>query len=217
MIFDTYRNACILQVTHQRVYLTAQHGVQGRTHIQLAEAAPSAANRSGAEISFHQHDIKRLFSPLFCSHSSQFILYGRIFRSCYIKRKRKIIQPVLHDNGNIKVNHSRSSILSFGHGSTDTVGRLEVQHGVHRVSGPFYVTAVINGKFFDSNDRQGILHQSTAQGVTSGQGQVALRSILHRKITASFQLDTVIIACIQIHFHADRRVNMNHHYHIQPP
>ena len=214
MIFDTHRDAGILQVTHQWIYLTAQYGVQGRTHIQLAKSAASTADRSGAEIGFHQHDIKCLFYTFFRSHCCQFILYGRIFRGRYVESKRQVVQPVLYDNGNVKVNHSRSSVLSFGYGSTDTVSCLEVQHGVHRVSGPIYIAAVIDGKFLDCNDRQRILHQSTAQCVTSGQCQVSLRSVFHRKIATSFQFDTIVTG-VQVHFHPDWRVDMNHHQHIQ--
>ena len=215
MIFDTHRDTCILQIAHQRVNLTTQHGIQGRPHIQLAYSTTSTANRSGTEIGFHHHDIKRLLATFFRPHSCKFILYGRVFGGRHIKCKRKIIQPVLDYNGNIEINRTCSTILSFGYGSADTVGRLKVQHRVHRIACPFYVTAVIYGKLFGCNHRQSIFHQTTAQGITSCQGQVTLRSIFHGKVTSPFQFDTIVIARIQIYFQTDGRINMNHHNHVQ--
>ena len=160
MVFYSHREAGILQVSGQCIDLAGKYTVQCRSHIQ----SPTSGTSRISQIEPGSQHCNGLFTPFISTHRSQLILHFRIIGRIDLKGQGKVIQTVLNYNRHIKVDHTRLPVLT-AYGSAKALGSFEIEHRVHRITGPFHVTAIVYIEFFQGYHGKCILHHTTRKGI----------------------------------------------------
>ena len=157
--------------------------------VQSTAHRQSAAFDTAVHINTGRQHGNGLFAALLGSHSLQLILNGGIIRRRYIENKFGSVKAILYSYGYIEIHHARTTVITIGYRSAHTLRRFQVQRRIHRIASPVHITAVVNLEFLQRNDRKRILHNSARKRITSGKAYIALRSILHVQISATFQFN----------------------------